>query len=116
MNCVIDGRKDGRKGDGKEMGKAKPDADDLRRLIGYTMITFMSVFLFIPIVWFIHLFSQDPDLYTYWGICSAFLVVFNILFYYWRYPVNWLKNLLVLVGINLSILIFEYFWLMQSVG
>ena|GEM_PF-6941754 len=27
------------------MSKAKPDANDLRRLIGYTMITFMSVFI-----------------------------------------------------------------------
>ncbi|HBW35310.1 hypothetical protein [Desulfosporosinus sp. BICA1-9] len=100
----------------KPESKLKPNPDDLRRMIGYTMITFMGVFLFIPIVWFIHLISQDSGLYVRWGICSAFLVVFNMLFYYWRYPVNWLRNLMVLVGINLFILIFEYFWLMQSVG
>jgi len=98
------------------MSKAKPGADDLRRLIGYTMITFLGVFLFIPVLWFVYLFSQDLGLYSRWGICSAFLVVFNILFYYWDYPQNWLTNLLVLIGINLMILIFEYFWLMQSMG
>jgi len=98
------------------MSKAKPDADDLRRFIGYTMITFLSVFLFIPVLWFVHLFSSAQGLYARWGICSAFLVIFNILFYYWNYPKSWLSNLLVLVGINLLILIFEYFWLIQSMG
>jgi len=98
------------------VGKAKPDANDLRRSIGYTMITFMGVFLFLPVLWFIHLFSQDAGLYTRWLICSSFLVTFNVLFYYWNYPKDWLKNLLSLVGINLVILIFEYFWLYQSVG
>jgi len=98
------------------MSKAKPGADDLRRFIGYTMITFLSVFVFIPLLWFVHLFSSDQGLYTRWGICSAFLVIFNILFYYWNYPENWLRNLLVLVGINFMILIFEYFWLMQSMS
>ena len=98
------------------MSKAKPDANDLRRSIGYTMITFMSVFLFLPVLWFIHLFSQDAGLYTRWLICSSVLVVFNALFYYWEYPKDWLKNLLVLIGINLLILLFEYFWLYQSVG
>jgi predicted neutral ceramidase superfamily lipid hydrolase len=96
------------------VSKAKPDANDLRRLIGYTMITFMSVFIFFPVVWFVHLFSQDATLYTHWIICSAFLVVFNILYYYWEYPKDWFRNLLALVGINLLILILEYFWLIQS--
>ena len=101
---------------GEMVSKAKPDANDLRRSIGYTMITFMSVFVFLPVLWFIHLFSQNAELYTRWFICSSFLVVFNILFYYWRYPKDWLRNLLSLVGINLLILIIEYFWLYQSVG
>jgi hypothetical protein len=98
------------------VSKVKPDANDLRRFIGYTMITFMSVFLFLPVIWFIHLFSQNPEIYWRWVICSAFLVVFNILFYYWKYPLDWLRNLLALVAINLMILIFEYFWLMQSIS
>lgn len=98
------------------MSKAKPDANDLRRLIGYTMITFMSVFIFFPVLWFIHLFSQDLALYTRWAICSTFLVVFNSLYYYWKYPQNWFRNLLALVGINLLILISEYFWLIQSMN
>jgi len=98
------------------MSKAKPSEDDLRRLIGYSIITFLSVFLFIPVLWFVHLFSQDQELYIRWGTCSAILVIFNIMFYYWNYPENWLRNLLVLVGINLTILIFEYFWLIQSMG
>ena len=98
------------------VSKAKPDANDLRRLIGYTMITFMSVFIFFPVLWFVHLFSQDPALYTRWAICSAFLVVFNILYYYWKYPQDWFMNLLALVGVNLIILISEYFWLIQSMN
>ncbi|SPF43847.1 putative membrane protein [Candidatus Desulfosporosinus infrequens] len=98
------------------VSKAKPDANDLRRSIGYTMITFLSVFIFFPVLWFVHLFNQDLGLYMRWGICSAFLVVFNILYYYWEYPQDWFKNLLALVGINLLILIAEYFWLIQSMG
>ena len=98
------------------VSKAKPDANDLRRLIGYTMITFMSVFIFFPVLWFVHLFSQDPALYIRWAVCSAFLVVFNILYYYWEYPRDWFRNLLALVGVNLLILISEYFWLIQSMS
>ena len=100
------------------VGKAKhkPDADDLRRVIGYNMITFMSVFIFFPVLWFVHLFSQDSALYIRWAICSAVIVVFNIFFYYWKYPQNWFKNLLALVGINLIILLSEYFWLIQSMN
>jgi len=98
------------------VSKAKPDENDLRRSIGYTMITFMSVFIFFPVLWFVHLFTQDTGLYTRWAICSTFLVVFNLLFYYWDYPKDWFKNLLVLVGINLLILIVEYFWLIQSLS
>jgi hypothetical protein len=98
------------------VSKVKPDANDLRRFIGYIMITFMSVFLFLPVIWFINLFSQNSGLYSRWIISSAFLVIFNSLFYYWKYPIDWLKNLLALVVINLLILIFEYFWIMQSIG
>ncbi|TGE39668.1 hypothetical protein E4K67_01305 [Desulfosporosinus fructosivorans] len=98
------------------VSKVKPDANDLRRFIGYIMITFMSVFLFLPVIWFIQVFSQNPGIYSRWVICSAFLIIFNILFYYWRYPLDWLKNLLALVGINLVVLIFEYFWLLQGIG
>ncbi|KUO72879.1 MAG: hypothetical protein APF81_26760 [Desulfosporosinus sp. BRH_c37] len=98
------------------MSKVKPGADDLRRFIGYTMITFMSVFLFLPVIWFIHLFSQNSGIYLRWVIFSAFLVIFNCIFYYWKYPIDWLKNLLALVVINLIILIFEYFWLIQSLS
>lgn len=98
------------------MSKAKPSADDLRRFLGYTIITFLSVFLFIPVLWFVNLFTHDPVIFMRWGICSALILFFNILFYYWRYPENWLGNLSALVGINLLILIFEYFWLLVSVG
>jgi len=72
--------------------------------------------MFIPVLWFVHLFTPNQGLYTRWGICSSFLVVFNIIFYYWKYPENWFKNLLVLVGINLLILVFEYFLLIQNMG
>ncbi|HZK83327.1 MAG TPA: hypothetical protein VFC58_01340 [Desulfosporosinus sp.] len=95
------------------MGKVKLDANDLRRYIGYIMITFMSVFMFLPVIWFIDIFSQNPAIYSLWIICSIFLVTFNSLFYYWKYPIDWLMNLLALVLIDLIILLFEYFWLMQ---
>lgn len=98
------------------VGKGKPDVNDLRRSIGYTMITFMGVFIFFPILWFVHLFTQATGLYTRWIISSAVLIVFNVLFYYWKYPQEWFKNLLALVGIDLLILIIEYFWLLQSLG
>ncbi|WP_088188333.1 hypothetical protein [Desulfosporosinus sp. FKA] len=98
------------------MGKAKPTPDDLRRQIGYNMITFLGVFLFLPIIWFIHLFTKDSSLYWRWGISSALLVVINIVLYYWNYPENWLKNLLFLIGIDLIILLSEYFWLLRSMG
>jgi hypothetical protein len=98
------------------MSKAKPDANDLRRFIGYTMITFISVFIFFPVLWFVNLFLLDSALYTRWAICSAFLVVFNIFYYYWKYPRDWFRNLLALAGINLLILISEYFWLMQRMN
>ncbi|KGK91505.1 membrane protein [Desulfosporosinus sp. HMP52] len=98
------------------MSKAKPGPDDLRRLIGYSIITFLSVFLFIPVIWFIHLFSNDQGLYMRWGICSAVVILFNIIFYFWKYPENWLGNLMVLIGVDLMVLIFEYFWLIQSLG
>lgn len=98
------------------MGKPKPSADELRRSIGYMIITFTSVFLFLPVLWFIHLFSQDSGLYVRWLICSACLVVLNVLFYYWKYPENWFVNLLFLVGIDLIILVLEYFWQLNSIG
>ena len=98
------------------MSKVKPSANDLRRSIGYTMITFMSVFIFFPLLWFVHLFSPESGLYTRWAICSVFLVVFNSLFYYWEYPTDWFRNLMALVGFNLLVLIIEYFWLMQSMS
>lgn len=101
---------------GESVSKVKPDANDLRRFIGYTMITFMSVFIFFPLLWFVHLFSPESALYTRWAICSVFLVVFNSLYYYWEYPKEWFENLLALVGVNLVILIIEYFWLMQSMS
>lgn len=89
------------------MSKAKPTEDDLRRSNGYLIITFTSIFLFLPVLWLIQLFRQDTGLYTKWAICSGFLAVFNVLFYFWRYPKNWLRNLLVLVGADLLILIIE---------
>ncbi|AFM43196.1 hypothetical protein Desaci_4349 [Desulfosporosinus acidiphilus SJ4] len=98
------------------MSRAKPNQNDLRRSIGYNMITFMSVFIFLPIIWFIHLFSNDPGLYWRWGISSAVLVLINVVFYYWEYPKDWLKNLFALIGIDLIILLLEYFWLLQSMG
>ncbi|WP_407306787.1 hypothetical protein [Desulfosporosinus sp. SB140] len=98
------------------LSRAKPNPNDLRRLIGYTMITFMGIFLFLPIIWFIHLFSHDSGLYLIWGISSVILLVVNMIFYYWKYPQDWLKNLLLLIGIDLIILLSEYFWLMQNMG
>ncbi|MDQ7093874.1 hypothetical protein REC12_09745 [Desulfosporosinus sp. PR] len=98
------------------MSRAKPNPDDFRRFNGYAMITFVGIFLFLPIIWFLHLFSHNSRLYFLWGISSLVLFVVNVIFYYWEYPQDWLKNLLALIGIDLIILFAEYFLLMQSMG
>lgn len=98
------------------MAKAKPNENEYRRFIGYLILTFLSIFIYLPILWFINLWHDYSVLYGHWIACSAILLVFNIVFYHLKYPRNWLTNLLVLVGVNLTILVLEYLWISMTIG
>lgn len=89
----------------------KPTLDDLKRLIGYLIITFLAIFLYLPFLWLINLWGFHEILYTRWVICSVVIVIFNLLFYFWRYPPNWLLNLGIAGGVDFMIMLYEYFWL-----
>ncbi len=91
----------------------KSNLDDYRKLIGYLIITFVSVFIFFPFLWLANLWGGNEILYSRWALTSLFLVGFNLAFYYWKYPKNWFNNLLVLAGIDLIIVLIEYLWLIS---
>ena len=90
----------------------KPTIDDLRRLIGYLMATFISIFIYFPFLWVVNLMGLRQDLYTRWLICSAFIVVFNFAFYFWRYPPKLVWNLIIVAGVDILVMIWEFFWIM----
>ena len=92
------------------MTRPKPTVDDLRRLIGYLIITFLATFLFFPFLWVINLGSMHSDLYQRWLVCSILIAVFNLGFYFWRYPQALLINL---VFMNLLAMVFEYLWILS---
>ncbi len=98
---------------GGSMTKSKPTINDLRRLIGYLIITFLATFLYFPFLWVVNLGGMHSDLYQRWLICSALIVVFNLGFYFWRYPVALLNNLMILVFVNLLVMVFEYLWILS---
>ena len=95
------------------MTKSKPTVDDLRRLIGYLIITFLATFLYFPFLWVVNLGGFHTDLYQRWIICSIIIVVFNFGFYFWRYPQAYFKNLMILVFVNLLAMVFEYLWILS---
>ena len=96
------------------MSREKPSLDDLRRLIGYLVITFTSIFLYFPVVWLINIWSFRPGIYTKWLVVSGLIVVINLVFYFWRYPVRWLGNLLVLCLIDILLMAYEYLWIISG--
>lgn len=93
--------------------KAKPTLDDLRRLIGYLIITFSATFLYFPFLWLANLWGGHGVLYSRWIISSAFILIFNVAFYFWRYPARWLPNLTVAAIVDALVMGFEYFWLIS---
>ncbi len=56
---------------------------------------------------------MHSDLYQRWLICSTLIVVFNLGFYFWRYPEVLFKNLMILVFVNLLAMVFEYLWILS---
>lgn len=96
------------------MGKRKTDLDDYRRFIGYLVLSFVSVFIYIPVIWFINLWGTDSGLYERWAVSSAFILIFNFGFYQARLPQKWMQNLSIAAGINIILLLTEYFWLFNS--
>ncbi|MHB8125462.1 MAG: hypothetical protein ACYDEJ_07440 [Desulfitobacteriaceae bacterium] len=95
------------------MTKPKPTIDDLRRLIGYLIITFLATFIYFPFLWIVNLGHLHSDLYQRWLICSIVIVVFNLGFYFWHYPQALFKNLIILVLVNLLAMVFEYLWILS---
>ncbi|GEM_PF-2928223 len=61
------------------MSKVKPDANDLRRLIGYTMITFMSVFIFFH-SYGLFIYSRQSRHFILVGLSAHFSLLFLISF------------------------------------
>lgn len=98
----------------KQKPKPKPTVDDLRRLVGYLILTFTAIFVFLPFIWIGNLMIPHPEYYTKWLICSLIILVVNIVFYFWRYPRNWLSNLLLLALIDIVLSMYEYFWLINA--
>lgn len=87
--------------------------DDLRRLIGYLIVSFLAVFIYFPFLWISNIWSMNEHLYSRWVISSLIILGFNTLFYFWRYPENWLKNLMILSGVDLFLMTFEYIWIIS---
>jgi len=96
------------------VSKEKPSLDDLRRLNGYLIITFTSIFLYFPVVWLMSIWSVHPGIYTKWLVISGLICLINVGFYFWRYPVRWLANLLVLALIDALLMVYEYLWIMAG--
>lgn len=94
--------------------KQRNSIDDLRRLIGYLMVTFLAIFLYFPFLWLASIWGTNSLLYVRWVLASGLILVFNAAFYFWRYPENWLKNLLILAAVNLFLMVLEYVWIMYG--
>jgi len=114
VNEIAEKAKETAKPKPKSKPKPKPTVDDLRRLIGYLILTFTAIFVFLPFIWIGNLLIPHPEYYTKWLICSALILVVNVVFYFWRYPRKWLANLLVLGFIDLILVAYEYFWLINA--
>lgn len=96
------------------MGKQKTDPNEYRRFIGYLILSFVSVFIYIPVIWFISLWDSQSGLYARWVASSALILIFNVGFYQARLPQKWMQNLCIAAGINLILLLTEYLWLFNS--
>lgn len=97
------------------MGKRKTDLNEYRRFIGYLLLTFTSVFIYLPVLWLINLWGTQSGLYARWAVSSALILIFNFGFYQVRVPQRWFQNLSVAAGIDVIILLAEYFWIFNSI-
>lgn len=97
------------------MGKNRNSLDEYRRFIGYLVLTFTSVFIYFPLIWFINLWGTQVGLYTRWAVFSVFIIIFNFGFYYARIPEKWMHNLSIAAVVNVIILLVEYLLLFFGV-
>ncbi|KLU61222.1 hypothetical protein CEB3_c24420 [Peptococcaceae bacterium CEB3] len=88
--------------------------DDLRRLIGYLIVSFLAVFLYVPFLWLASIWGMNSQIYLRWVLASGLILVFNVAFYFWRYPEQWLKNLILLAAVNVFLVVLEYVWIIQG--
>ncbi|MHB1651162.1 MAG: hypothetical protein ACYCVD_01630 [Desulfitobacteriaceae bacterium] len=93
------------------MSGRRNSLNDLRRLIGYLMVSFLAVFLYFPFLWLSNIWGMHADLYVRWAVASVIILAFNTAFYFWRYPEDWQRNLLVLAGVDLFLMACEYLWI-----
>lgn len=96
------------------MAEKRTDLNEYRRFIGYLILSFISVFIYLPVIWFISLWVTQSGLYIRWGISSVLIVFFNIVFYQLRIPNRWMKNLSIAAGVDIFLLLLEYYWLFTS--
>lgn len=96
------------------MAEKKTDLNEYRRFIGYLILSFVSVFIYLPIIWFISLWVAQSGLYVRWGISSALILFFNLVFYHLRLPDRWMTNLSIAAGVDIILLLAEYYWLFTS--
>lgn len=96
------------------MTDKKTDLDEYRRFIGYLILSFISVFIYLPLIWFISLWKTQSGLYIRWGISSILMLFFNIVFYQLRLPNRWTRNLSIAAGVDIILLLMEYYWLFTS--
>jgi hypothetical protein len=96
------------------MSKNLNALDEYRRFVGYLLLTFMSVFIYFPLIWFLNLFGSHVGLYRIWVAVSGFIVIFNLLFYQVRIPKKLMQNISIVAVIDLIMLVVEYVLLFNS--
>lgn len=98
------------------MRKSENGLDEYRRFIGYMVLTFTSVFIYFPLIWFISLWRTQAGLYTRWATVSVLIVIFNFGFYHARIPEKWMQNLSIAAGVNVVILLIEYLLFLRVIA
>ncbi|HVJ49899.1 hypothetical protein [Desulfitobacterium sp.] len=96
------------------MWEKKTGLNEYRRFIGYLILSFISVFIYIPVIWFISLWGAQNGFYARWAVSSSLILIFNFGFYQARLPQKWMQNLCIAAGINVILLLTEYLWLFNS--
>lgn len=94
--------------------KQRTDPNEYRRFIGYLILSFVSVFIYLPVIWFISLLGTQSGLYARWATSSVLILIFNFGFYQARLPQKWMQNLCIAAGIDVILLLTEYLWIFIS--